>query len=160
MWSTRNRLYDNVANSIMTDNTDYRMYLENQFKTIHDTLTRIEAQTVKTNGRVAELETEMLTHPMNCSSAKKVEKMSEDLEEYRIVKKYPKIAIYIIAFFVITAIFGAYNFIDIKNKMYEQTVQLKRTINDQEGVSKVTRGDYVKYNDGGLSDSIKLPYPR
>ena len=140
------------------------MYLENQFKTIHDTLTRIETQTVKTNGKVTDLdkrvmqtEIDLLTHPISCASSKKIEQLGTDLEEYRVMKKYPKIAIYIITFFVVSALYAVYNFADIKGKMREQTVQLRNTINDQEGVSKVTRGNYVKYNDGGLSDSIKLP---
>jgi hypothetical protein len=40
----------------MTDSPDYRMYLENQFKSIHEKLDKIEIQTTKTNGRVSALE--------------------------------------------------------------------------------------------------------
>jgi peptidoglycan hydrolase CwlO-like protein len=39
----------------------------------------------------------------------------------------------------------------------QQTEQnIKQRIDLQEGISKVTRGGYVKYNDQGLSDSIKI----
>lgn len=40
----------------MTDQKDYRTYLELQFKTMHETLERIEKQTILTNGRVTETE--------------------------------------------------------------------------------------------------------
>ena len=40
----------------MTDSKDYRLYLEENFKEINGKLDRIEAQTIKTNGRVDELE--------------------------------------------------------------------------------------------------------
>lgn len=33
---------------------------------------------------------------------------------------------------------------------------VKQEIRNQEGISKVTRGGYVKYNDQGLSDSVKV----
>jgi len=33
---------------------------------------------------------------------------------------------------------------------------IKKEIRMQEGISKVTRGGYVKYNENGLSDSIKI----
>jgi hypothetical protein len=33
---------------------------------------------------------------------------------------------------------------------------VKESIDNMEGISKVTRGGYVKYNDRGLSDSIKI----
>lgn len=42
----------------MPHSDDYRTYLELHFKTIHETLERIEEQTVKTNGRVTKLEDE------------------------------------------------------------------------------------------------------
>lgn len=36
----------------------------------------------------------------------------------------------------------------------EQTI--RNSIDKMDGVSKITRGGYIKYNDGGLSDSIKI----
>lgn len=46
------------------------------------------------------------------------------------------------------------------NKIPEQLESAKQEINtrikQQEGISKVTRSGYVKYNDQGLSDSVKI----
>ena len=36
----------------MTDNADYRLYLESNFKSLHHELSEIKAQTTKTNGTV------------------------------------------------------------------------------------------------------------
>jgi hypothetical protein len=74
-----------------------------KFDTIHEILIRIEAQTTKTNGRVTALETKVTTmseasiqHVLNCPVKKDVENMQDDLEEYRMFKKYPKIALGIV----------------------------------------------------------------
>jgi hypothetical protein len=53
---------------------------------------------------------------------------------------------------ILTAYFGWYN--NKNQSKIEDSV--KREIRMQEGVSKVTRGGYVKYNIQGISDSVKL----
>jgi len=45
---------------------------------------------------------------------------------------------------------------NLTKELKAETTALKHEIRLQEGVSKVTRGGYVKYNDHGLSDSIKI----
>jgi hypothetical protein len=110
----------------MTDQQDYRLYLESEFKAIntlmnaqfiavHDTLDSIEVQTTKTNNRVTHLEEKiegveesLLTHSVKCPHGQKIDQIKEDLEEYRVIKKYPKIAIVIIAVFAIMLAIGAY----------------------------------------------------
>ncbi len=57
-------------------------------------------------------------------------------------------AILIFAGLVINAYFG------LRNSKVPEKVQT--SIDNMEGISKVTRGGYVKYNDRGLSDSIKI----
>lgn len=59
---------------------------------ILEKLDRIEQQTTKTNGRVTILEDKELKHIIECPVQKQVDEMKEDLFEYRIFKKYPKIA--------------------------------------------------------------------
>jgi len=68
-----------------------------RFENVEDRLVRIEAQTTKTNGRVSELEHKELTHIQNCPMSPKIEKINEELGEYKMFKKYPKIALALIA---------------------------------------------------------------
>jgi len=68
-----------------------------RFENVEDRLVRIEAQTIKTNGRVSELEHKELTHIQNCPMSPKIEKINEELGEYKMFKKYPKIALALIA---------------------------------------------------------------
>jgi hypothetical protein len=110
----------------MTDSEDYRLFLcesfegirklmAAQFINVHDKLDSIEAQTTKTNGNVSGLEDKVIAleeafiaHPINCPQGVKIDKIRDDLEEYRVIKKYPKIAIVIIAIFAIMLAIGAY----------------------------------------------------
>ena len=68
-----------------------------RFENVEDRLVRIEAQTIKTNGRVSELEHKELTHIQNCPMSPKIDKINEELAEYKMFKKYPKIALALIA---------------------------------------------------------------
>src|SRR3972149_11434315 len=112
----------------MVDNPDYRLYLEEkfeglakhinaQFVNVHDKLDnldqktgRVEKQTIKTNGRVTQLEIDSANHVINCPVAPKIDKIEEDLMEYRMAKKYPKIMIGIIVIFVLLGIYWASQF--------------------------------------------------
>jgi len=133
----------------MPDNTDYRKYLETKFEGIHtlmnahfhDTHDRLD----KINGKIIQAEED-------------IEDINNDLTEYRMVKKYPKIAIGVITFFVIAAIIA---FIKVNNKQIEliNTTHddLKIEIRNMDGVSKQSRGGYVKYRDVmGFTDSVKI----
>jgi len=67
------------------------------FKTQTEILTRIEAQTTKTNGRVTELEETVHNlelqdkdHVLSCPHGTRIGEIDRDLEEYRMAKRYPK----------------------------------------------------------------------
>ena len=88
----------------MEENSDYRLYLEQKFKGIHEVLERIEEQTIKTNGRVTVLEKNELQHVIDCPVKKDLDLLSNDLTEYRIIKKYPKLSLILIALTCISMI--------------------------------------------------------
>jgi len=113
----------------MTEQADYRTYLEFQFKTIHDTLDRIEKQTKETNGRVTELEGELGradkrindavawgrhvvdTRVTNCPNIKRFEKLEnameglhKKLEDAMFFIRHPKVFIGAIVVLVLAAI--------------------------------------------------------
>lgn len=108
----------------MTDNPDYRLYLEKCFEglhkeirandiNIHDKLDAIVKQTTQTNGRVNDLEkvvggleADLLKHPLECTLKDKFEKFEEDQLEYRFFKKYPKTAITLLAIAVLGIALG------------------------------------------------------
>jgi len=52
----------------------------------------------------------------------------------------------------ITAYFGFKG----RNTPEQIETAIRQEIRAQEGISKVTRSGYVKYNDDGLSDSVKV----
>lgn len=56
----------------------------------------------------------------------------------------------------ISLILTAYFSYSSNRKIITTESSLKNEIRLQEGISKVTRGGYVKYNDKGLSDSVKI----
>ena len=145
----------------MPANEDYRKYLEEKFKalqtaqhayfiTAHDSLDSIKKDTLATNSRVNHLEDN-------------VKVIDKDLQEYRMIKKYPKVAIVIIAFAVIAIMFG---FQKMTNRRVATVVglstdTLRNEIRLRDGVSGVSRsidGDaFLKFkNDFGIKDSIKL----
>ena len=112
-----------------------------QFETVHDRLDRIETQTTRTNGRVSELENEveilhekLVLHPIECSKAKEISDMRDDLIEYKFFKRHPTWTIIIIAFFVITLIISSYGTFstianNIKTKdMQDEVHEIKETI--------------------------------
>ena len=58
-----------------------------------------------------------------------------------------------IALTVIGLFFAGYK---LFNKIDTVETTVKNEIRMQEGISKTTRGGYVKYNDNGISDSVKI----
>jgi len=113
----------------MTDSLDYRAYLELHFKTIHETLDRIEKQTKETNGRVTELEGNLVeadkriddavawgrhvvdTRVTNCPNIKRfealetaMEKLHTKLEDAMFFIRHPKVFIGAMVVLVLAAI--------------------------------------------------------
>ena len=129
----------------MTNSPDYRLYLEEkfsglsshinaQFENVHERLDVIKEQTTKTNSRVNHLEDDvdilrdkLVAHPVECSKAKDIDTLKEDLIEYKFIKRYPKLTIILITFFVITLLISAYGTFstihsNIKDKDLRKTV--------------------------------------
>lgn len=100
-----------------------------RFENVEDRLVRIEAQTTKTNGRVSELEHKELTHIQNCPMSPKIDKINEELSEYRLFIKHPKLGIAIIAGAVL--LFIATTFIGIekaKSSYSEENAQIVKEL--------------------------------
>lgn len=82
------------------------------FLNVNERLDRIEEQTKKTNGRVTELEQKELTHIITCPNVSKIEKINEELTEYKMFKRYPKIGLAIIAAAVLMFLITTFNSIE------------------------------------------------
>ena len=120
----------------MSTDQDYRLFLDSQFVRVHEKLDYIKEQTTKTNnrvsdieGRVSEVEDEAIKHPTNCPQVAKIEGINKELEVYRVIKKYPKLALFLIALFVVGIIISAIGtFESIANK--DNYRELKRKIDN------------------------------
>jgi hypothetical protein len=88
-----------------------------QFTNVHERLDKIEAQTSKTNGRVTELEKKELTHILNCPQTEKINIINEELTEYKMFKKYPKIGLAIVAAAVILFLITTFDSIEKVKKV-------------------------------------------
>lgn len=102
--------------------------IDGQYRVIRSQLSAIEIQTTKTNGRVTDLESkvvnvekDLLTHPVNCNQVNEIKEIRKDLEEYRMLKKYPKVGIGIL---VVAAILAWYGFRQLNNKFDKQGVPI------------------------------------
>lgn len=102
------------------------------FENLEDRLERIEEQTTKTNGRVTELEKKELTHIQSCPVAPKVEKINEELAEYKMFKKYPKIGIAIIAAAVLIFIITTFESIEkVKKASTPENIEILKETGKQ-----------------------------
>ena len=96
-----------------------------QFTNVHERLDSIEKQTTKTNGRVTELEHKELTKYANCPRAPQIDKINEDLAEYKLFKKYPKIGIAIVAAAVLMFLITTFTSIDkIKTLNNKENIEI------------------------------------
>jgi len=109
-----------------------------RFENVEDRLERIENQTTKTNGRVTSLEEKELTHIITCPNVPKIEKLNEELAEYKMIKKYPKLGIAVIAgavlIFIATTFAGIEkakkNFTEENQAIVKELVQEIQTMTD------------------------------
>ena len=67
-----------------------RDLIDEKFKGVSDKLDYIKEQVDRTNNRVTELEAKDVEHLLRCPQKEKIEKIEEELIEYRVIKKYPK----------------------------------------------------------------------
>lgn len=79
----------------MTDQPDYRIYLEEKFKGVNDKLELIHLQTLNTNGRVDEVETRTvllekadISHIINCPQAQKVKELEINYVQNKATKGF------------------------------------------------------------------------
>lgn len=120
----------------MNTDQDYRLFLNSEFVRVHEKLDYIKEQTTKTNsrvadveGRVSDVEDDVVKHPTNCPHVAKIEDINKDLEVYRVIKKYPKLVLLLIAIFVIGMIVSAIGtFETIVNKAYN--TELKKSVDN------------------------------
>ena len=134
----------------MTDNSDYRKYLEEkfehiddniklhmagmnthinaQFHTVHLSLDQIDGKVEKINSRVYKLEKAegevkelITTHAGTCPSLKNIEDIKENLQEYNFFKKYPKLAVLIVSVAVIMVGMSAY-------QIAQKTLSIKQAV--------------------------------
>lgn len=150
----------------MPDSNDYRKYLDTRFEgltkvmsaqfiNVHDKLDAIEKQTTRTNGRVTELETKENTHVVNCPVTKKVERIDEELTEYRMLRKYPKLGVTIIAIFVLGFIFALYEIINKQGTLQESQDNLKSQVDlINTPVTDKRTGKTYLYPSGMMIDSV------
>lgn len=94
----------------MPKSDDYRLYLEEKFEglhkeirandiNVHDKLDALISQATKTNGCVVELQENKADKEVLDKVSDTVDVIDKDLAEYRLIKKYPKLVIIIIAIF-------------------------------------------------------------
>lgn len=102
------------------------------FENVDEKLERIENQTVKTNGRVTELEKKELIHLAECPAMPEIQAIKDDLAEYRFFKKYPKIAIGIVFVLIMSfgiTIFQTYTKVNENFKLNTELIQNVDSLN-------------------------------
>jgi len=132
----------------MTQNEDYRLYLDERFKGMgslinahfHDLsseITVIKEQTLKTNSRVnhieddiKELEKADIKHVVDCPVLPKVQKIEDDLMEYKLFKKYPKAGITVLVIAVILVLINVLGLITTP----KAAAQTKIELSDQKAI--------------------------
>ena len=82
----------------MTDNSDYRLYLDSQFEQIHGKLDEIKEQVTRTNGRVTQLEI--------CQAGKRLDRLEEEFRDVGFFARHPKMFVGLIVVLVVLALVG------------------------------------------------------
>jgi len=161
----------------MVNDPDYRLYLEEKFKgittlvngqfeAVHDELKLIKTQVYKTNGTVQEHEKFKQyaqkiidTRSTDCPHVdtieeidKEIKQISDDLAEYRMLKKYPKLGILIITIFVMGMYLGYRKIVTAQDELRNTVNMINTPVRTRDGVLQW-------YPSGVLIDSIsKIQY--
>jgi outer membrane murein-binding lipoprotein Lpp len=92
----------------MTDIEQMALLFDEKLKSLHQKVDYIKEQTTKTNSRVNHLEDDVkqiredgIKHTVNCPATAKIDKINEELLEYKMVKRYPKIALGVVVVIVL-----------------------------------------------------------
>ena len=84
-------------------------------------------------------------------------KLKTNTETRAVLRKKIQIVMCVIGILALCcSAYFSYKGSKVPKQLIETKNVLKKRIDQQEGVSKVTRSGFVKYNDSGLSDSIKI----
>jgi DNA integrity scanning protein DisA with diadenylate cyclase activity len=111
--------------------------MDAEFSVLNLQLSQIKEQTTKTNNRVTHIEEDIvdlqekgLTHIIECPNTKDIKDLNVDLREYRMLKKYPKIAIGIIVVASIMILLTTFEFqYKISKRTDANTLQVQKTEN-------------------------------
>jgi len=89
--------------------------MDAEFTVVNSELRQIKSQTTLTNSRVNHLEDDVRElristneHAIECPAMEKIEKIDEELMEYKVFKKYPKIGIGVLAVTCLLFIFSTW----------------------------------------------------
>ena len=114
----------------MPESNDYRKFIEGQLESLHEslnqqfknqneTLIRIEAQVLRTNGRITKAEQDIMDikvkesqHIVNCPQSSRLDKIEDSLADYNFFKRNPKLSLGII---VVSVLIVLFSYIEIKN---------------------------------------------
>jgi len=121
----------------MNTTDDYRLYLNERFEgitklmnaqfiNVHERLEEIKVQTTKSNQRISKIEAReteikdleievrdlVVSHKDSCPAMSKIEDIKEELSEYRLFKKYPKVGLVLLAVAVILIVISGYQIVE------------------------------------------------
>jgi len=159
----------------MPDSQDYRNSVEKEFGHVYkevskmsqtldkvlETVSKIETQTALINSRVNHLEESSEERQQAvvdfrhleehyAETVKCVEQIDRELDEYRMVKKYPKIFVGLIVVTVIISLMGYIN-VRVKMKSVDSTIELVNDKIDLINVPMRTRGGGIVLMPAGVA---------
>jgi hypothetical protein len=131
---------------------DYRLYLNERFEgitklmnaqfiNVHERLEEIKVQTTKSNQRISKIEAReaeikdleievrdlVVSHKETCPAMGKIEDIKEELSEYRLFKKYPKVGLVLLSVAVILIVMSGYQIVE-KTSAGRQAVEQTREL--------------------------------
>jgi hypothetical protein len=124
----------------MTEQSDYRMYLESEFGHIRKELSEIKEQTTRTNSRVGHAEDDIVNlkladvnHVINCPAMPEIKAMHNDLEGYRFIKQNPKLIIFLISILAAGSVMGYLKLAQTQERTNEIVNTLNTPVTDSRG---------------------------
>ncbi len=138
----------------MTDQQDYRKYLEGEFGHIRSELASIKEQTTKTNSRVGHVEDDVVSlkiadvnHVVNCPAMPEIKAIHIELEDIRFIRQHPKLIIFLVSILAAGSVIGYMK----PNQTQNRTNEIVNTLNTP---ATNSRGETYLMPAGLLVDSI------